>query len=173
VNSDRKAPDLASARSSPVRFAAGCLATLAAVILLSVAPAAAQTALSFLCVSPDITVALTSGTITPQEVQCYGFPSGNIALVFNGIPAGVNITSDFPISATQNLLTIDTTAALPTDGSGGTVTVSPRDIASYNTSTGFFSSLLFFTGAASGVRTGRESTRLAWMVRETYYCPLM
>ena len=66
----------------------------------------------------------------------------------------MNITSFFPISATQNLLTIDSTAALPINGSGGTVTVTPRDVASYNTSTGFFSPSLFFAGASNGVPDG-------------------
>jgi hypothetical protein len=154
VRSGPKARHWASALGRLGRFAGRIPAMLALASLIRVAPAASQTALSVLCVSPDITVGLTSGTIPPQEVQCYVFPSGNIAFVFNGIPAGVKMTTFFPISATQNLLTIDTTAALPTNGSGGTVTVSPRDIVSYNTSTGLFSPVLFFTGATNGVPDG-------------------
>ena len=107
-----------------------------------------------LCVSPDIGVALTSGTITPQTVQCYAFPSGTMANNFAGIPAGVDVTSYFPESASQTLLTVDTTAALPTDGSGDTVTVTPRDVVSYAPLTGFFSSTLFFTGESFGIPDG-------------------
>jgi hypothetical protein len=153
VNSDRKARQLASARRKSGRFAASIFAMLAAAILISVAPAAAQTALSMLCVSPDITVALTSGTITPQQVQCYSFPSGAAASSFAGIPAGVNVTGYFPLTFPQVLLTIDTTAALPAFG-GGTVTVTPRDVALYNSSGAFFSSTLFFSGASNGVPDG-------------------
>ncbi len=137
-----------------MRFVASNLAMLVAAILITVAPAAAQTALSMICVSPDITVALTSGTITPQMVQCYSFPSGTAAINFVGIPAGVNVTGYFPESASQILLTIDTTYALPTDGSGDTVTVTPRDVASYSPSTGFFSSALFFTGESFSIPDG-------------------
>jgi len=155
MNSEGKAGHLAFARGGRGRFAASILAMLAAVILMSVAPAAAQTTpLSFLCVSPDITVALNGGTITPQELQCYSFPSGSLTIPPTGIPAGVNITGFFPSSSTQLLLTIDTTAALPINGTGGTVTVTPRDVASYNTSTSFFSPSLFFTGAANGISDG-------------------
>ena len=157
-NADGKPRLLASRRSGLWRFAASIFAMLAAAIGISVAPAVAQTALSILCVSPDITVALTSGTVTPQEVQCYSFPSGSLAIPPNGIQAGTSITGFFPISPTQLLLTIDTTAALPTDGVGGIVTVTPRDVASYNSSTGFFSSSLYFQGSArSGVP---EATRI-------------
>lgn len=49
-----------------------------------------------ICVSPDITVALTSGTVTPQQVQCYSFPSGTAATSFARIPAGVKVTRIFP-----------------------------------------------------------------------------
>jgi hypothetical protein len=136
-------------------FAANIVAMLAvAIIYIGVAPASAQTPLSVLCTSPDITVALTSGTVTPQQLQCYTFPSGSIALSFTGIPSGVKIAADFPISATQNLVVIDTTAALPTNGSGGTVTATPHDIASYNTSTGFFAPALYFTGSANSIPDG-------------------
>ena len=152
--SDGKTRRLASARGGRVRFAASVLAILAAAILISVAPAAAQTALSMLCVSPDITVALTSGTITPQQVQCYSFPSGTAASSFAGIPAGVNVTGYFPESGSQILLTIDTTAALPANGTGGTVTVTPRDVASYVPSSGFFSSSLFFSGESFSMPDG-------------------
>jgi hypothetical protein len=154
TGSDGKARHFASALRGRKRFAASIVAILAAAILITVAPAAAQTALSMICVSPDITVALTSGTITPQQVQCYSFPSGAAVTSFAGIPAGVNVTGYFPQSASQTLLTIDTTALLPTDGSGDTVTVTPRDVASYSPSTGFFSSSLFFTGESFSIPDG-------------------
>jgi hypothetical protein len=143
-------------RSKLEHTAASILAMLAAAILLSVAAAAAQTPLSKLCVSPDITVALSSATITPQQVQCYSFPSGTFPTSFAGIPAGVNVTGFFPLSATQTLLTIDTTAALPTNGTGGTVTVTPHDVASYNPSTSFFSSTLYFAGASNSIPDGKR-----------------
>src|SRR5271170_2776096 len=143
MRSDRKARHLA--------FAASILAMLAAAVLMSVATAGAQTPLSTLCVSPDITVALSSGTISPQQAQCYSFPSGTLPFSPTGIPAGVNVTGYFPLTATQTLLTIDTTAALPTDGTGDTVTVTPRDVASYNPDTGFFSLTLYFPGASNSV----------------------
>src|ERR1700724_2649880 len=149
MRSDQKARPARRPRLG--RFGASILAIVAAAIGTGVTPASAQTALSFLCVSPDITVALTSGTVTPQDLQCYGFPSGTITLPPAGIPEGSKITSYFGLSATQNLLTIDTTAALPTNGSGGPVIVPPRDVASYNTSTSFFSSTLYFAGASHGV----------------------
>jgi predicted outer membrane repeat protein len=136
------------------RFAASVLAMLAATILISVAPAAAQTPLSVLCVSPDITVALSSGTVTPQQVRCYSFPSGAAATSFAGIPPGVNVTGYFPLNATQTLLTIDNEAGLPIDGVGGTVFVTPRDIALYNPPSGYFSSALYFAGAANGIPDG-------------------
>ena len=145
---------LASAgRSRFERLAASMLAMLASTALIGVTPAAAQTLLSALCVSPDITVALSSGTIAPQQVQCYSFPGAGAAS-FGAIPAGVNVTGYFPLGAMQTLLTIDTTAALPTNNMGGTVTVTPRDVASYNPSSGFFSPSLFFTGANNGVPDG-------------------
>jgi ASPM-SPD-2-Hydin domain-containing protein len=154
LNSGGEARQVASARSGRVRCAASILGMLLAIVTSSVAPAGAQTALSLLCVSPDITVALTSGTITPQELQCYSFPSGSLAIPPTGIPAGVNITGFSPISSTQLLITIDTTAALPTNGTGGTVTVTPRDVASWNSSTNFFSPSLFFVGASNSVPDG-------------------
>jgi hypothetical protein len=154
VNSDGKARR--AQRRKLGWFAAGILAISAAAIGISVAPATAQTALSMLCVSPDITVALSSGTVTPQQVQCYSFPSGTVAKSFAGIPAGVNVTGYFPLSATQILLTIDNEAALPIDGIGGTVFVTPRDVASYNPSTSFFSPVLYFTGASNSVLDGTK-----------------
>jgi hypothetical protein len=144
VRTDPKARQLASARNGVGRFVASILAMLAAAILISVGPAAAQTALSMLCVSPDITVALTSGTITPQQVQCYSFPSGTATINFAGIPAGVNVTGYLPLTAGETLVTFDITAALPTNGTGGTVTETPGDIAVYDPLTGFFSSALYF-----------------------------
>jgi hypothetical protein len=143
LSDKRKARQLASARNGVGRFVASILAMLVAAILISVAPAAA-TALSMLCVSPDITVALTSGTITPQQVQCYSFPSGTAAINFAGIPAGVNVTGYLPLTAGETLVTFDITAALPTNGTGGTVTETPGDIAVYDPLTGFFSSALYF-----------------------------
>src|ERR1700676_3188122 len=134
-------------------FATSILAMLAA-IAISVAPAAAQTPLSMLCVSPDITVALSSGTVTPQQVQCYSSSSSTATISFAGIVAGMNVTAYFPISATQTLLTIDTTAALPTNG--GTVTVTPRDVASYNPFTGFYSPTLYFSGVSNGIPVGTK-----------------
>jgi ASPM-SPD-2-Hydin domain-containing protein len=154
TGSDGKARHFASALRGRKWFAASIVKMLLAAIGISVAPAAAQTALSMLCVSPDITVALTSGTITPQQVQCYSFPSGTAVTSFAGIPSGVNVTGYFPQSASQTLLTIDTTAALPINGTGGTVTVTPREVASYAPSTGFFSSSLFFTGESFGIPDG-------------------
>ncbi len=154
MRSDAKARREASAHRKSARFAASIIAMLTAAIVISLEPAAAQTPLSMLCVSPDITVALSSGTITPQQVQCYTFPSGTSANSFAGIPASAHVTGYFPLSATQTLLTIDTTAALPTNGSGGTVTVTPHDVASYNPSTGYFSSALYFAGASSSVPYG-------------------
>jgi hypothetical protein len=154
LNSGGEARQVASASGGRVRCAASILGMLLAMVASSVAPAAAKTALSVLCVSPDMTVALTSGTITPQELQCYSFPSGSLAIPPNGIPAGVNITGFFPISSTQLLITIDTTTTLPTNGVGGTVTVTPRDVASYNSSTSFFSPSLFFVGATNSVPGG-------------------
>jgi hypothetical protein len=58
-------------------------------IALSVAPAAAQTTLQALHISPDTTVLLNSRTVTPQQVQCYGFPWSTVLTNFAGIPAGV------------------------------------------------------------------------------------
>ena len=133
--------------------AAGILAMLAAAMMLTVVPAAAQTSLSELCITPDVTVALTSGTISPQQVQCYSFPSGTTPTNFAGIPAGVNVTGYFPLTAPQILVTFDTTATLPAFG-GGNVTVSPRDVASYNSSGAFFSSTLFYSGESNGVPDG-------------------
>ena len=129
---------------------------LAAAIGISVAPAAAQTALSFLCVSPDITVALSSsGTVTPQDMLCYGFPlSSGPSLFPFSIPPGVNVTGYFDVSSTQALITIDTTAALPTNGSGGTVTVTPHDVAEFNSSTGYFLPTLYFSGTSYGIPDG-------------------
>ena len=141
-------------------FAASILAMLTATISMSVAAAPAQTPLSMLCVSPDITVALSSRTVTPQQVQCYSFPSGTAVKSFAGIPTGVNVTGYFPLSATQTLLTIDTTAALPINGTGGTVTVTPKDVASYNPSTSFFSSALNFVGASNSVPDGTRNDAL-------------
>jgi hypothetical protein len=143
-------------RRARADFTAAAFALFVALACLSFATVAcAQTALSVLCVTPDITVALTSGTVRPQEVNCYGFPgTGALALVFSGIPAGTGVSAFFPVSSTQQLLAIDTTSALPTNGIGGTVTVTPRDIVSYNSSTGFFSPSLSFVGASNGVPNG-------------------
>ncbi|MFZ0680448.1 MAG: choice-of-anchor D domain-containing protein [Candidatus Binatus sp.] len=154
MGTDPKPRRARSGRHCHRRFAASILAILAATVSMSVVPAGAQTALSMLCVSPDITVALSSRTITPQQVQCYSFPSGTAAKSFAGIPADVNVTGYFPRSATQTLLTIDTTAALPTNGTGGTVTVTPHDVASYNPFTGFFFSSLYFAGASNSIPDG-------------------
>jgi hypothetical protein len=137
------------------------IVAMLAAIATTVAPAAAQTALSMLCVSPDITVALSSGTVTPQQVQCYSFPSGTAVTSFAGIVPGMNVTGYFPLSATQTLLTIDTTASLPIDGVGGTVIVSPRDVASYNPTTSLFSPTLYFSGTANGVPDGARIDAIA------------
>ncbi len=165
MRSNGKTRQLASARRKLGRFAASILVILVAAFGISIAhhgmlsgPASAiasgPTALSMICVSPDITVALTSGTVTPQQAQCYSFPSGSAATSFAGIPAGVNVTGFLPVSPTQILLTIDITAALPINGTGGTVTVTPHDVASYNPASGFFSPTLFFAGISNGVPDG-------------------
>jgi hypothetical protein len=83
-------------------------------------------------------------------------PIGALPLSFSGIPDGTDVSAFFPISATQTLLAIDITAALPTDGTGDTVTVAPRDVVSYNSSSGFYSSTLFFPGAANGIPDGTQ-----------------
>ena len=153
MNASRKGRESRGDRRERSRVAASILAMLAAVVAMSVAQAAAQTPLSELCVTPDITVALSSGTITPQQVQCYSFPSGTVANNFAGIPAGVNVTGYFPLNATQTLVTIDSTASLPGPADGA-VTVTPRDVASYNSSGGLFSSTLFFTGESAGIPNG-------------------
>jgi len=143
-------------RRARVDCAAAALALFSALACLGFATVArAQTALSILCVTPDITVALTSGTVTPQELNCYGsHGTGALALVFSGVPAGTTVSAFFPISSTHQLVAIDTTSALPTNGIGGTVTVTPRDVVSYNSSTGFFSPSLYFAGAINGVPNG-------------------
>src|ERR1700722_3779547 len=109
MRADRKARHWGPGRRIFGRLAASILTMLAAAIAIGAAPAAAQTPLSMICVSPDITVALTSGTVTPQQVQCYLTPSGTTVTGFAGIVAGVNVTGYFPLSATQTLVTIDTT----------------------------------------------------------------
>jgi len=164
VRADGKARRLATARSGRGRFAANIVAMLAAAIALSVAPGAAQTPLNVLCVSPDVTVVLGSGTITaqhasrihlpPRQVQCYTFPSGSMSASIAEIPAGVNLTTYYPLSSTQTLLTFDNIAALPIDVDLDTVTVTPRDVASYNPTTGYFSSMLYFRGASNGIPAG-------------------
>ena len=165
MRSYRKARQLASARRRLGRFAASVLVILVTAFGTSFAHhrmlagplsaiASGPTPLSMICVSPDITVALSSGTVTPQQVQCYSFPSGTAATSFAGIPAGANVSGFLPVSPTQILLTIDITAALPINGVGGTVTVTPHDVASYNPATGLFSSALFFAGISNGVADG-------------------
>src|SRR5208282_3222125 len=148
------------------RFALSLVAILAATLGISVAnyrmlpgpaPAVASgpTLLSELCVSPDITVGLTSGTVSPQQVICYTF-TGTALISPAGIPPGVNVTGYFPVTATQTLLTVDNEAALPIDGSGDTVFVTPRDVASYNPSSGHFSSTLYFQGSSNGIPDGTK-----------------
>ena len=155
THSKRKARHLVSIRSKLGRYGVGIVAIAVAAFAISVAPAAAQTPLSDLCVTPDITVALTSGTISPQTVQCYSFPSGTTAINFAGIPAGVTVTGYFtPVAgAALTLLTIDSTAALPAPGAE-TVTVTPRDVAQLDSFTGLFFTNLYFSGAANGVPDG-------------------
>ena len=135
-------------------FTASILAILAAAIAIGVAPAAAQTALSGLHISPDITVELTSGIVTPQQAQCYSFPSGTALTSFLGMPASVKLSAYFSLNPMQNLVAIDTTAALPTNATGGTVTVTPRDVASYNPDTNFFLPALYFQGSSNGIPDG-------------------
>jgi Abnormal spindle-like microcephaly-assoc'd, ASPM-SPD-2-Hydin len=132
----------------------GAALAVIAWISIAAAPAHAQTELSVLCVTPDITVELTSGTITPQQVICYDASASTTLVNFAGIPAGTRVSAYFPLSSSQTLLAIDTTSALPTNLSGGTVTVTPHDVASYNPSTGLFSPTLIFTGASNGVPDG-------------------
>jgi hypothetical protein len=131
-------------------------AALAVIAWISFAAvtAHAQTELSVLCVTPDITVELTSGTITPQQVICYNSSASTTVVNFAGIPASTRVSAYFPLSSSQTLIAIDTTSALPTNLSGGTVTVTPHDVASYNPSTGLFSPTLIFTGASNGVPDG-------------------
>jgi hypothetical protein len=139
----------------PRSSSAASLALLAAMTWITFAATAhAQTALSVLCVTPDITVELLSGTVTEQQIICYNSPSGTTVNTFAGIPAGTNVSAYYPLSSTQTLLAIDTTSALPTNGSGETVTVTPKDVVSYNPATGFYSSLLYFTGASYSVPPG-------------------
>jgi Abnormal spindle-like microcephaly-assoc'd, ASPM-SPD-2-Hydin len=135
-------------------FTASVLAILTAAITIGVAPASAQTALSGLHISPDITVELTSGIVTPQQAQCYSFPSGTALTSFLGMPASVKLAAYFSLNPMQNLLAIDTTAALPTNATGGTVTVTPRDVASYNPNTNFFLPALYFQGSSNGIPDG-------------------
>jgi hypothetical protein len=133
---------------------ASVLAMLAAAIAIGVAPAAAQTALTGLHISPDITVGLSSGLVTPQQAQCYSFPSGTALTSFLGMPASVKVAAYFSLNPMQNLVAIDTTAALPINATGGTVTVTPRDVASYNPYTNFFLPALFFQGSSNGIPDG-------------------
>lgn len=135
-------------------FTSSVLAIVAAAIAIGVPPAGAQTALSGLHISPDITVGLTSGIVTPQQAQCYSFPSGTALTSFLGMPASAKLAAYFSLNPTQNLLAIDTTAALPTNATGGTVTVTPRDVASYNPYTNFFLPALYFHGSSNGIPDG-------------------
>jgi Abnormal spindle-like microcephaly-assoc'd, ASPM-SPD-2-Hydin len=165
VRADGKAERLEPARGGRCQAAPGILAILAVVIAISVAPASAQTPLSKLCVSPDITVVLGSGMIMaeraasrihfpPNEVQCYTLASGTMPVSISEIPMGVNVATYYPLSSTQTLLTFDNVAALPIDVDLDTVTATPGDVASYNPTTGYFSSPLYFHGASNGVPSG-------------------
>jgi len=141
------------ARQTAKHFGAAALAAIAW-ICFAVPAAHAQTELSVLCVTPDITVELTSGTITPQQVICYNSSASTSVVNLAGIPVGTRVSAYFPLSSSQTLIAIDTTSVLPTNLGGGTVIVTPHDVVSYNPSTGLFSPSLFFTGASNGVPNG-------------------
>jgi hypothetical protein len=141
------------------------VATLALAIVLSRnlsggANAASPTTLAMLCSAPDITVVLQKTvTVTPQQVYCSNFSGPETPISFP-IPAGTRLTGYFPLAGGA-LITIDTTALLPTNNSGGTVLVTPRDVAAFSNSTGFFLSSLTFQGSASGVPDGVRIDTLA------------
>jgi len=142
------------------RFETVFIATLAAIAWMSLAPATAQaqTPLGELCTTPNITIVPSSGIVTPQEVRCYAFTGGAISsystLAPSGVPPGTNLSAYYPFTPTETLLVTDTTAALPIDSSDDTVTVTPKDVVSYNPATGYFSSSLYFTGASNSIPDG-------------------
>src|SRR5271154_6733870 len=70
-------------------------------ISFAVPAAHAQTELSVLCVTPDITVELTSGTITPQQVICYNSSASTSVVNLAGIPVGTRVSAYFPLSSSQ------------------------------------------------------------------------
>ncbi|MFZ0677273.1 choice-of-anchor D domain-containing protein [Candidatus Binatus sp.] len=141
-----------------LRLAASLLVITVGLIAIGAHPTAAQTPLSGLHLGTATTVQLDSTLLTPQEVNCYFFPEGTALTTFGALPAGVDVAAYLPPST---LVVITTTAALPTDGSGGIVTVSPRDVASFNGFTNFYSPTLYFQGSSHGIPDGTQIDALS------------
>ena len=152
---NRRIKSVPGRRGKYLRFAAGVFAIAVGLVAIGPYPAAAQTSLTGLHVGTDITVQLNSTILTPQQVQCYKFPAsmGTALTRFGPLPAGVDVAAYWPFGI---LVVISTTAALPTDGSGDTVTVSPRDVALFNFDSQFYSPTLFFQGSSNGVPDGTQ-----------------
>jgi hypothetical protein len=152
---NRRIKSVPGRRGKYLRFAAGVFAIAVGLVAIGPHPAAAQTSLTGLHVGTDITVQLNSTILTPQQVQCYKFPAsmGTALTRFGPLPAGVDVAAYWPFGI---LVVISTTAALPTDGSGDTVTVSPRDVALFNFDSQFYSPTLFFQGSSNGVPDGTQ-----------------
>ena len=114
---------------------------------------AAATPLDSLTFAPDIPVNLNNFLIEPAQLGTYFFVSKGMGVRgFDGPPDGSAITGHAVLGA-QDLLSFDIAVSLPNSSTGGTVTVTPRDVVAFTSKTGLFGPVVF-SGASNGVPAG-------------------
>lgn len=124
-------------------------ASLAAIVmLLAIAiPTFAGTPLLQIFFTPDIPVIIGGGSIAPNQVAVDNLAGVVSSIAFPVVLPGVHITGYYQMPGNQQLLSFDSPVALPTGATPPTITITPRDVASFD-GTNYS---LYFSGSANSV----------------------
>ncbi|HUY18458.1 MAG TPA: choice-of-anchor D domain-containing protein [Candidatus Binataceae bacterium] len=130
------------------------VASLVAMMLLLTGAMAAfsATPLSSIFFTPDVPVMLGSVMVEPNQVVAVDL-AGNTDTTLPAFPAvvpGVHITGYYRISVNQQLLTFDNPVSLPSSSGSGSITITPRDVASFDGTKYSY----YFKGSDNGVPAG-------------------
>ncbi|GEM_PF-2381057 len=118
-----------------------------AIVLGTTLPIRAATPLLEIFFTPDITATLGNQTVAPNQVASDNFSTVS-RLSFPSVPVNVHVTGYYQTPDNHQLLTFDNPVTLPSGS--GTITITPRDVASFDGK----NYALYFSGGANGVPSG-------------------
>jgi hypothetical protein len=119
-----------------------------AILLVMTPPIRAATPLLEIFFTPDITATLGNQTVAPNQVASDNFFGTVSRLSFPSVPVNVHVTSYYQTPDSHRLLTFDNPVPLPSGS--GTITITPRDVASFDGK----NYALYFSGGANDVPSG-------------------